>query len=313
MAFTLDELNAMTKAYILGQAEDIYFKSHPLLFLLMKTQETVNGGLTLDQPLEVGAGNSGVYGPSTVISATRKEIYNMAKYPWGAYYASNSIDLDDQRKNNGESAIVKLVKGKLENINKTLKEKMAAGIYLDDIVDGVQGFNGLAALFNTNAAVAYGGITANQYAPWAAKVDTDAVVGNFAGFQKIRRLATTDTNAEGMPNLYLTTQLLRDAFEASLQTLVRYSDKKMVDAGFSNILFDSAPVVADLAQTASRVEALNTRKLRFVSHEDYNFTKPEWRADRLQPDSMVADIRWSGQLTNSDRRAHARFTAVSAS
>jgi len=313
MAFTLDELNALTKVYVLGQTEDTYFRSHPLLYMLMESVETVDGGLTLDQPLEVGEGNSGVYGNSTVIPVTKKEVFNTAKFPWGAYFASNSIDLDDQRKNNGESAIVKLVQGKLSNIQKTIRKKMAAGIYLDDVVGGIQGFHGLAALFNTDTAVAYGGITETQYANWSANVVATATVANFAGFQTIRRSATVDTNAEGMPDLYLATQLLRDAFEASLQTSVRYSDQKMVNAGFSNILFDGAPVVADLGQTASRVDALNTRKLRFVSHKDYNFTTPKWEYDRQQPDAMTANVRWSGQLTNSDRGAHARYTGVTAS
>ena len=313
MAFTLDELNALTKVYVLGQAEDTYFRSHPLLYMLMESVETVAGGLTLDQPLEVGEGNSGVYGPTVVIPVTKKEVFNVAKFDWGAYFASNSIDLDDQRKNNGDLAIVKLVQGKLANIQKTIRKKMAAGIYLNDIVDGVQGFIGLDALFNITTSVAYGGITEAQYANWKANVVSAGTVGNFAGFQAIRRAATVDTNAEGMPNLYLTTQVVRDAFEASLQTSVRYSDKKLVNAGFSNIQFDGAPVVADLGQTTARVDALNTRKLRFVSHKDYNFTTPKWEYDRQQPDAMTANVRWSGQLTNADRGAHARFTTVTAS
>ncbi len=314
MAFTKDELNALTLTHQLGQPEDTYFRSHPLLFALMESAETAPGGLYLDQPLEVAEGNSGVYGNTTVIPVTKKEVFNKAQFPWGAYYASNSIDFDDQLKNGGgELSIVNLVKGRLDNIMKTLKNKMAKGIPLDDIVGGIQGFHGLAALFNTDTSVAYGGITEAQYANWKANVVTAATVANFVGFQALRRAATVDTNTDGQPNLYMTTQLLRDTFEASLQSSVRYPDMKMVDAGFSNIMFDGAPVIADLSYPAGRVDALNTRKMKFVSNKDYNFTTPTWEApNKQQPDALSADIRWAGQITCSDRASNARHNGVTA-
>jgi len=312
MAFTIDELNALTRTFILGQPQDIYFTSNVLLMKLMANKRTISGGLYVDCPLEHGAAHSGVYGNTTLIPTTKTETHNKAYFPWGGYYAAQTVDFDDRLKNNGEEAIVNLVAAKLPNMTKSIKKQMGAGIYLNDVVDGVQGFAGAAALFSTVTSTAYGGIKEADVALWKANNSSTGTVGNFKGFQAIRLPAIVDTNTEGMPDLYVTTQTIKDGFEASLQSQVRYSDSSLAVKGFTNILFDGAPVVADLNQTASYVDAYNTRMLEFVSHKDFDYTTPKWEADRTQPDIWTASIRWAGQLCCKHRKAHSRFTAVSA-
>jgi hypothetical protein len=312
MAFTIDELNALTETYVLGQPTDIFFTSNVLLMKLMAGKRNIDGGLYVDCPLEHGAAHTGVYGNSTVIPTTKTETHNKAYFPWGGYYGAQTIDLMDRVKNNGDAAIVNLAAAKFGNMTKSIKSKMGAGIYLNDVVAGVQGFAGAAALFSTVTATAYGGIKEDDVALWKANSSATATTGNFKGFQSIRLPAIVDTNNEGMPDLYVTTQTLKDGFEASLQTQVRFTDGALATKGFSNVLFDGAPVVADLNQTASYVMAFNTRVLEFVSHKDFDFTTPKWEADRTQPDIWTASIRWMGQLCCKHRKAHSLFTNVSA-
>ncbi|HBA73471.1 MAG TPA: phage major capsid protein [Geobacter sp.] len=312
MAFTIDELNALTNTYVLGQPTDVYFTTNALLMKLMNSKRSADGGKYVDCPLEHGAAHTGVYGNTTVIPTTKTETHNKAYFPWGGYFAAQTVDLTDRVQNNGEAAIVNLVAAKFANMNKSIKKKMGAGIYLNDVVGGVQGFAGLAALFSTVTSTAYGGIKQDDVSLWAANNSSTATVGNFKGFQAIRLPAIVDTTNEGMPDLYMTTQAIKDGFEASLQAQVRYSDATLALKGFSNVMFDGAPVVADLNQTASYVDALNTRMLEFVSHKDFDFTTPKWEADRTQPDIWTASIRWVGQICCKHRKAHSRFTAVSA-
>jgi hypothetical protein len=313
MGFTLDELNALTNTYVLGQPTDVLFTSNALLVKLMGSKRKVPGGRYIDVPLEHGEANSGVYGNSTILPTTKTETHNKAQASWGGYYAAQTVDLDDRVQNNGDAAIVNLVASKFSNMQKTLKKKMGAGIYLHDVDgDGRLGFMGLAALFNTGTSVAYQEITEAAVPVWAANSSASATAANFAGFQSIRLPAIVDTTTEGAPDLYLTTVTLKDAFTNSLQAQVRYQDASLAAKGFSNILFDGSPVVADLNQTAGYVDALNTRFLEFVSHTDFDFTTPKWEADRRQPDIWTANIRWIGQLCCKHRKAHSRFTAVSA-
>lgn len=312
MAFTIDELNALTNTYVLGQPTDIYFKSNVLLMKLMNGKRTVDGGKTVDCILEHGAAHTGVYGNTTVIPTTKTETHNKASFPWGGYFGAQTVDLDDRVQNNGDAALLNLVMAKFGNMRKSINSKMGAGIYLNDVVANVQGFAGAAALFSTVTSTAYGAIKEDDVALWKANSSAVATVGNFKGFQAIRLPAIVDTNMEGMPDLYITTQTLKDGFEASLQTQVRFTDGTLATKGFSNVLFDGAPVVADLNQTASYVMAFNTRMLEFVSHKDFDFTTPKWEADRTQPDIWTASIRWVGQLCCKHRAAHSQFTNVSA-
>lgn len=312
MAFTLDELNALTNTYVLGQPTDILFTSNALLVKLMDSKRTVPGGKKIDTPLEYGSANVGKYGNTTILPTTKTETHNKAEFEWGGYYAAQTIDLDDRVQNNGEAAIVNLVASKFGNMQRSLKQQMGTGIYLNDITDGVLGFSGLAALFNTTTSTAYGNITEAAVPIWKANSSATATEATFKGFQAIRLPAVVDTTTEGQPDLYLTTVSLRDAFTSSLQAQVRYQDSQLAAKGFQNILFDGAPVVADLNQTAGYVDALNTRYLEFVSHSEFDFTTPKWEADRRQPDIWTANIRWIGQLCCKHRKAHSRFTVVSA-
>jgi hypothetical protein len=312
MAFTLDELNALTNTYVLGVPTDVYFTTNALLMKLMNSKRTVNGGKKIDVPLEYGAAHTGVYGNSTIIPTTKTETHNKAEFEWGGYFGAQTVDLDDRVQNNGDAALVNLVAAKFGNMQKSIKKKMGAGVFLSDVVDGVQGFSGLAALFSTVTSTAYGGITEAGVSLWKANNSSIATIANFKGMQAIRLPAIVDTNAEGMPDLYLTTQTIKDGFEASLQSAVRYMDNALAQKGFVNVMFDGAPVVADMNQTAGYVDALNTRMLEFVSHSDFDFTTPKWEADRRQPDIWTASIRWIGQLCCKHRAAHSRFTVVTA-
>lgn len=312
MAFTINELNALTETYVLGQPTDIVFKANVLMYKLMASKRTVSGGKQIDCPLEHGEAHTGVYGNSTLIPTTKTQTHNKAYFDWGGYYGAQTVDLDDRVQNNGDAAIVNLVAAKFGNMQRSIKSKMGAGIYLNDLVGGTQGFIGLAALFSTTTSTAYGGIKEDDVALWKANNSATATTGNFKGFQAIRLPAIVDTTMEGSPDLYITTVAIRDGFTNSLQSQVRYQDTNLANSGFQNILFDGAPVVADLNQTANYVDALNTRYLEFVSHKDFDFTQPKWEADRTQPDIWTASIRWVGQLCCKHRKAHSRFTAVSA-
>ena len=115
------------------------------------------------------------------------------------------------------------------------------------------------------------------------------------------------------PNLGITTEVLKDAYERTLQTQQRFSDQKMVEAGFENVLHKGAPIVADDNQTSGYLDALNTNHLSLKAHKEFNFTEPEWIAHKEtgQPDILTANTRWVGQLITDHRAAHCRHTNLS--
>jgi hypothetical protein len=158
--------------------------------------------------------------------------------------------------------------------------------------------------------VPYGEITQNELPVWQAKVDATAQTMNFKFMQGFRRLAGTDVTEESKPDLYISTEVLKDAFENSLQAQQRFQSGALIRAGFENVLFKGSPVVADGKCADKSIYALNTRFLDVKTHTKRNFTKPEWKSPVRQPDLATANIRWAGQLVCSNRAAHALATNV---
>ena len=324
MALTLDELNSITLDYWEKTSTDIYFLDNVLLWKLLgngnlenelvKAHETVDGGLKIRVPLEYAESNSGSYGNTTKISQGKVDIYNAARFRWAGYYASNTIDLKDKIQNAGDAAMIKLANGKIRNIQKTIRKKMGTDIYAQSTGgDAVSeyAFLGLGNLFLATVGTPYGSIEEEDMADWKANNITTAEAINFKNLQKCRRTPNIGQNDKDKPNLYITTDLLKDGFERTLHVQARYKDVDMADAGFENVLFKGQPVVADDRQTAGYCDCLNTRYLRLRAHSMYNFTPPVWKANNDQPDVWTADQRFMGQLTTNNRKAHVRHTNFS--
>jgi hypothetical protein len=171
-------------------------------------------------------------------------------------------------------------------------------------------FLGLGNLFNTTSSTAYGNIAEDDMSDWTANVDDTAEAISFKVMQGIRRTAKIGQSKDAKPNIYITTDVLKDGFERTLQVQARYSDTNLVNAGFDNVLFGGVPVVADDKQTATYMDALNLRFLKAKTHTKWPFTKPKWEYSKDQPDTLTANTRWIGQLVCSNRKAHARHTGL---
>jgi hypothetical protein len=319
MPFELTQLQAITDDYVEKSPVDIFFEDCVLLYMLMsggkfqdslvQPGEMVDGGEKIRVFLEYAMSHAGSYGNTTKIPQSKVDILNAARFRWAAYFSSNTIDFNERRTNSGKAMLVDLAFTKLRNIQKSIRDKMGTEIYAS--AADTDSFLGLGNLFNTNTAAEYGSITEADMSNWKANVITDAEAISFAVMQKIKRTASIGQSKAGKPNLYITTDLLKDGFERTLQVQARYSDVSMVNAGFDNVLFAGVPVVADDKQAAGYMDALNLRHLSCKTHSDFAFTKPKWEYSKDQPDTLTANVRWSGQLTTNNRKAHCRHTSLS--
>ena len=311
------ELQVITDDYVDKRSEDIFFEDNILLWTLLGNgglkmntatpADLADGGKMIKVFLEYAESNNGTYGNTTKIPQGKVDLFNAGLFRWGGYYAANSIDLDDQVQNSGDAALIKLAYGKLKNIEKTIRNKMGTDIYASAADSSA--FLGLGDLFNTNTAVAYGNITEADMPLWKANVITDTEAISFKVMQEIKRTAKVGQNKADKPTLYMTTDTLKDAFERTLQGQQRFaSEQKLVDAGFDNVLFSGAPVVADDKQSAGVVDGVNTNYLSIKTHSKYAFTTPKWEYSKDQPDTLVANTRFIGQLICKHRGAHCRHT-----
>ena len=319
MALTLTEIQALTDDYWLKTPVDIYFDDNVLLWKLMGNggmdnnlvtgSELVDGGTKIRTILEYAISHSGSYGNTTKIPQSKVDLFNAARFRWAGYYASNTVDLDDLVQNSGDAAKVDLIKGKMRNIEKSIRDKQGTDIYASAADN--DSFLGLGNLFSTVTATAYGEIAEDDMADWKANAITTSEAISYKVMQTIKRTASIGQNRADKPDLYVTTEALLDGYERTLQTQQRFADAKLVDAGFENVLFKTAPVVADDKQTAGYLDALNLRYLSIKTHSDYNYTKPKWEYSKDQPDTLTANVRWVGNLVCRNRKAHCRHTNLS--
>ena len=190
MALTLTELQALTDYYVESGTQDIYFQSNILLYKLLGGENAgthlIPGGKKIQCILEYDKGNGGSFGATTKFDLAKKEVFNAAFFRWAAYYSGVTIDLDDQRQNSGDLAIVNLVQGKIKNAQKTIRTNMGTDIYAA-ATDATK-LNGLGDLFSTSTSTAYGEIAEDDMAKWKANAITSSVSISFKVMQEILSL-----------------------------------------------------------------------------------------------------------------------------
>lgn len=320
MALSQTEIQAITDDYVEKGTNDIYFEDNVLLYMLMsggkfmdslvQPGDLVDGGEKIREILEYAKSNSGSYGNTTKIPQSKVDILNAARFGWAGQYASNAIDLDDQVQNAGDAALVDLVQAKINNIRKSIRDDMGTAVYATGATS--KDILGLGNLFSTVTATTYGSIAEDDMAKWKANAITGALAISYKAMQTLRQTAAVGQSKSMRPNLYITTEVLKDGFERTLQSQVRYEDKKLSNAGFENITFGGQPIVADDKQTAGYMDALNLNFLKLRTHSKYKFTDPKWEYSKDQPDTLVANTRWIGQMTTNHRAAHCRRTDFTA-
>jgi len=318
MALEKSEIQAITNDYCDKKSTDIFAVDNVLLYMLMSggkfqdslvtAGELVDGGEKIRVIFEHARTNTGSYGNTTKIPQSKVEILNAARFRWAGAYAANAIDLNDQVQNTGDAALVDMVQAKINNIQKTIRDTMGGQVYIAAADDNC--ILGLGDLFETTAATPYGSVASADIPKWSANQNATGGAITYKIFQGIRRTASVGQSKDKKPNLYITTDVLKDGFERTLQANVRFRNEKLVNVGFDNVLFGGAPVVADDRQADGIIDALNLNYLMLKTHSKYQFTKPEWEYSKDQPDTLVANTRWIGQLVTSHRAAHARFTGL---
>lgn len=319
MALTLSEIQAITDDYVEKTPVDIFFTENVMLYKLLGKGgmemnlvgpgDLADGGEKIRVILEYQQANEGSYGNTTKITQAKRVIYNAARFRWAGYFASNAIDLNDQVQNTGDAAYVKMVQGKVNNINKTIRDYMGSEIYSSASDNNC--FLGLGNLFSSTTSTTYGSIAEDDMSLWKAnKTNYSSGAISFKMMQAMRRTPAVGVSKAKKPNIYITTEALKDGFERTLQVQARYADVDLVNAGFDNVLFGGAPVVADDNQTTKYIDGINLRYIKVMTHSDYQFTKPKWEYDKEQPDTLVANTRWIGQLVTNHRKAHVRYYNV---
>ena len=167
-----------------------------------------------------------------------------------------------------------------------------------------------------------GGVNSDSYTWWDSKFssfayDDDSDQADAIDFSELT--ATTNgvadisarmtrmygalTIGNDQPDLIITTQIIYDAYESSLQANKRFvaDEAGLGDAGFSTLRFKNAAVVADSHCPAGTMLMLNTKYLDFKVHSKRNFSFQDFQKP-INQDARTAKIFWMGQLVCTNPR-----------
>lgn len=316
-----DALLSTTLANYRAQMTDNIWTARPLTYHLMEKGRIrmLNGGTKIVEPLIYGSnGTVAPYSGYDNVSLTPQEGMTAAEYEWKQYAGSIAISGIEEAKNNGEAEVINLLEAKIMQAEESMREgfnQMFFGNGTDTLGKNGSGvpdgsnsgksWNGLDNLISATSTV--GGIdpTASGNDFWKSYVsapatDTALTLGDMT------TAYNTVSVGNDHPDLCLTTQSLFEKYESGLTAQLRYTDTKMADAGFQNLLFKDIPVVYDVHAPAKTMFFINSKYLSLVGHSDKWFQQTEFVRPPAQ-DARFALMFCYGNLTVRNRKKQGKL------
>lgn len=303
---TWDQILSTTMHNYRKSLTDNVFLGRPLLQELMSKGRvrTVDGGISIVEPLLLGPGEANSYGPWQQIAVNNVAGISAAQFAWRQIYATIIISGLEEAQNNGKQQMISLVEAKVMQAEETLKA------ILSQMVWGTRGGAALGTDFTAfttliDATAAAGGITpAAGPAPenvwrsptWDASANTGvdsvgaaitipgaAMTSPYDGSEVERVLRhmfylASDGGGDHVNGIF-TGLGWYSAYEASLTPQVRYTDTEKANLGFSNLLFKNVPLTWDPDAATGTALGINSKYVGMTLHSDRNFAQSPFSAN----------------------------------
>jgi len=306
MALSVDEINALARDYITkGKVTDNYFKGNAFLMRLLRSPKPFTGGTKIREVLWHSRLNGGAYEGTGPYNTAHKEIHTAAFFYWKKYYVWVAVTGDDELTVTGPEEIVDMVQGKVRNGALTMKDYIGDDMHASSAASGGKIHSIVGDIFNETTSTAFGEIAEDDMSEWKANVyNWSGKTFNLVNMKAMRRKAKIGSE---LPNLYISSDDVCDAFEDLLQPSKRYESDEMARSGFDSVMFGRAPMVADQKMVYSagsaRIHGFNTNHIFMRIHTQRNFL---WKpfTEVHGTDSKGAPFLFSGQTTLDSRRHH---------
>lgn len=303
---TWDQISGITHKKFVKKLADNIFDSNPgIRRLKQKSYEKLDGGTSIMLPLNYAQTTaSGWYTGADSLSTSDNENISAAEYSWKQLYANITITRLDELKNSGDAQVISLVKSKTQIAEKTMNDLLGVALYNDGTTTNAP--VGLRAIVNTTGTV--GGISMSSNSWWQGQVDSSSTVLSLSVLQTQFNAASVDND---QPTVALATRANYNRFYALLQPQQRFMDSDTAKAGFSSLMFNGIPFIADSHCPANHVFMLNENYLYLFAHKDEEmrfepFVKP------INQNVRVGKIYWMGAIGSSNNRLHAKMSALAA-
>jgi hypothetical protein len=275
-------------------------------------KRTADGGNRIMQELEYGEnGTFTWYSGYDTLNIAPSDVVSAAEFDWKQNAVAVTMSGLEELQNSGQEKLIDLLEARINNAEKTMKNKMAAAVYGDGSAAAGKAIGGLGLIVADTGLGQVGQIDAATWAFWknqAFDATTDggaaATTANILNY--MNRMWLKLCRGTDKPDLIVADDAYYMLYWGALLPNQRFTSPTMAQAGFESLKYMSADVVFDGgmggACPANHMYFLNTDYIYLRPHADRQYVPLNPDRYTNNQDAFVKLIGWAGNMTTSGRK-----------
>ena len=303
---TYTEIVTTTLAgYSKTMADNVTNNNALLRHIDQKGNKSPATGRTIVQELEYATNSTTKwYSGYEVLDTSTSNVFTAAEFNYKQLAGNVVISGLEQVENSGPEQIFNLLKSRIRNLEKSLKNTMATALYADGTGTDSKEIGGLQLLVPGTVGNTVGGINSGTYTFWKNQVydfSTESITASATTIQTaMNTLWLACIRGADRPDVIVGDTTYFGFYWASLQTNQRFTSDESASAGFMNLMFMDAPVYYDDQCPATKMYFLNTDYL-FLRYAQGREFVPLGEKASVNQDALVMPVAWAGNMTVSNR------------
>ncbi len=294
-----------------GMLSDAIFSESTLLNQLeRKNKITFQGGASILVPL-LYAKNSTFdwFSGDDTLDTSGQEGMTTAQFQWKNLGGTIKYNGPEIRANAGEKRL-DLAQAKIKQAQMSARDKLNSSLFAS--TQASKAISTLPVLADATSTVADINSTTNSW--WQAQVTASGVFAA-RGIDDLRTVRDNIIKAgqQGgtLPDIHITTQTIKELYEASQVAALRYGASDTPDAGKQRLLFAGAAVEFDSNVASGEWYQLPSDSLEYVVNREADWDMSEFMRVPQQ-NVWIAQLIWMGNLVTSNRRRLGKLTGITA-
>ena len=262
-------------------------------------------GRTIVQELEYATNSTTKwYSGYEVLDTSTSNVFTAAEFNYKQLAGNVVISGLEQVENSGPEQIFNLLKSRIRNLEKSLKNTMATALYADGTGTDSKELGGLQLIVPGTVGNTVGGINSTTYSFWQNQVYDFSTEGASASATTIQTAMNTlwlaCIRGADRPDVIVGDTNYFGFYWSSLQSNQRFTSDESASAGFMNLMFMDAPVYYDDQCPSNKMYMLNTDYLFLRYAEGREFVPLAEKAS-VNQDALVMPVAWAGNMAVSNR------------
>ena len=262
-------------------------------------------GRTIVQELEYATNSTTKwYSGYEVLDTSTSNVFTAAEFNYKQLAGNVVISGLEQVENSGPEQIFNLLKSRIRNLEKSLKNTMATALYADGTGTDSKELGGLQLIVPGTVGNTVGGINSTTYSFWQNQVYDFSTEGASASATTIQTAMNTlwlaCIGGADRPDVIVGDTNYFGFYWSSLQSNQRFTSDESASAGFMNLMFMDAPVYYDDQCPSNKMYMLNTDYL-FLRYAEGREFVPLGEKASVNQDALVMPVAWAGNMAVSNR------------